>query len=115
MSKVNTFFNNISTVVNGLNTNTVKATIGDSVNNNRTLTVSQVIRYLTTRRKSNLKLLGNQLDVAYGILRPEIVAGRLSFRTDAIDINEFLLAFESGVVTGPTSVKRSIGRELAAA
>jgi len=51
MRKFEQFFTNIATVrsvLRGKIAKQVKQAIGDSVNNNRTLTVSQTIRFLET-------------------------------------------------------------------
>lgn len=116
MSKVVMFLTELNDVVNELNTSVVKEVIGDSINNNRTLTVSQVIRYLTSRRKSKMKVLGSKLVVAYAVLRAEITSNRPNFRTDAVDINEFLTELEfTSITENGASLRRSLGRRLASA
>lgn len=71
----------------------IKSTIGDSVNNNRVATVSQVSRFLRTRRRPSLIRTSRLLDGLYPVLSSQAVAlsRRNSSRTDALDINEFIL------------------------
>lgn len=99
MPKYQTFINNLVGVVNGLDTNTVKLTLGDSINNNRVLSVNQVIRFLTAQRKRNLRTLGLELSSVYELLRGDLVSTRLTLRTDAIDINEFTNFYNTVFVT----------------
>lgn len=98
MSKYNNFYNSLVGVVGNLNTNSVKERLGDSTHNHRTLTVNQVVRFLNTKRTKGLKNLGNSLQNVYEILKEDIIANRLSRRTDAIDINEFISFYESEVI-----------------
>ena len=98
MPKYNLFFNLLSGVVNTLHTKTVKSKLGDSINNNRALTVSQVIRFLESRRNSELKNLSQSLDTVFELLKEDIIENRNNHRTDAIDINEFLNFYAADVV-----------------
>lgn len=116
------FFNNLTSVVNNLDTVVVKAAIGDSINNHRALTVNQVIRYLNTRRSRQLRNLGIELSATYNLLRGDIVSSRHNLRTDAIDINEFVNFYQGTVVNGfglrtlTNGVNRgTIGRTISAA
>ena len=118
MSKSGNFFNTLVEVVGGLDRNFVKETIGNSTSNNRTLTVNQVIRYLSSRRGVGLKSLGGQLESVYGDILPLIIASRKrrNRRTDSVDINEFINTFESRVINSKSSnFKRTIGRVISAA
>lgn len=97
MTKYQKFYNNLNITLEGLNTSEVKATIGDSINNNRVLTVGQLVRFLTNAGRTN-KVLGSNLNIIYDLLRNDIVSSRLNGRTDAIDINEFINFYEATVI-----------------
>lgn len=104
------FVENIENVLNTFDRDFIKSAIGDSINNNRTLTVSQVIRFLSTRRNSTLKSLADQLEAVYGssVVHNSLLRARANtFRTDAIDINELLNAVSVN--------SRSVSRSLSAA
>ena len=98
MPKYNVFFNLLTGVVGSLNTKSVKGRLGDSINNHRALTVSQVIRFLESRRNPELKNLGQNLDVVFELLKEDIVASRDNLRTDAVDINEFINYYGAEVI-----------------
>ena len=98
MTKYQTFFNNLNITLEDLNPNIVKATIGDSINNNRVLTVGQVVRFLSDSRIIGNKSLGSNLSNVYTTLRNDIVSSRSNSRTDAIDINEFINFYETTVI-----------------
>ena len=98
-------------VVNSYSTNDIKIALGDSTNNHRTLTVNQVIRYLESRRNVGLKTLGVNLEIAFDLLRTDILTIRDNYRTDAVDINEFFNFFESNVL-GVSSEVKTLSREL---
>lgn len=70
----------------------IKETIGDSTNNNRVVTVSQVIRYLTRKNASTAqRRLGINIRIRYNTDQLKIRRDmNWSNRTDAFDINEFL-------------------------
>lgn len=108
-NKCTNLYDGLLGVVNTYGRNDIKIALGDSIDNNRTLTVSQVIRYLNTKRK--FKSLGLNLGTAFNLLRSDILAERDNFRTDAVDINEFLLYFEMYILNVPGQV-RTFGREL---
>lgn len=113
MSKYQLFYTKLLNVVSDLDTTEVKAAIGDSVNNNRTLTVGQVARFLT-EAQSNIrggKTLGKNLINIYSLLRDDIVLNRTNNRTDAIDINEFFNYYES-VVIGSGEFRRPVSSNL---
>lgn len=107
------FFNELIGTVNGLDTLDVKLTIGDSINNNRTLTVGQVTRYLLAAGGRRNVALGRSLQSVYNILKADIKNSRFNSRTDAIDINEFI-NFYSEVVIGLGEGRGLIGRSIAA-
>lgn len=106
------FVAQIESVLTTFGRNDIKAAIGDSVANNRTVTINQLIRFLGTRRKPAFRALGTQLAAVYGL---PTVSGLLTgnrsglARTDAFDINELLY-----VINNQTSAKRAVSRALAA-
>lgn len=80
------------------NSDSVKDLIGDSTQNNRTVTVNQVHRYLVqTGQVTNAE----RLAATYEVLRPIIKSTRLydgCQRTDAIDIDEFVRVYRHEVM-----------------
>lgn len=69
----------------------IKFSVGDSTRNNRVPSVNQVIKFLTRKNSSNRqRVVGNQLKNVYPVLRSKLRNIRLSERSDALDINEFL-------------------------
>jgi hypothetical protein len=65
----------------------VKALLGDSTDNNRVLSVNQVLRYLNL---SGYQSTAGRLNAVYLKVRSDIRAEFGSARTDAIDWNEFV-------------------------
>lgn len=109
MRKFEQFFTNIATVrsvLRGTIAKQVKQAIGDSVNNNRTLTVSQTIRFLETNGQ---KALANQLRKVNTVLEPRIRNSRQ--RTDAVDISEFVSTYRQ-LVMNNKELRRDIGNVL---
>ena len=113
-AKYKLFFNNLITVLNRYDNADIKSAIGDSTNNNRTATVSQVIRFLSSRRNTDLKALGYDLSVAYEAVRDDLTDIRSSTnRTDAFDINEFIDTYNSVVVvSGDVELRRTLGKQF---
>lgn len=87
----------LSSVLKQFGSQEIKSAIGDSINNNRVPTVSQMSRFLKTRRSPALIQAGRRLDALYPVLsaKAKSVARSRSSRTDALDINEFILALRS--------------------
>lgn len=113
MTKVKLFINTLDTFIGGIDNITIKEAIGDSINNNRTVTVSQVIRYLTSRRNTDLKDLGLQLEVVYEELLEDLHEARIGLlRTDAFDINEFINVYTDVVIGGGKSIQREFNGVL---
>jgi len=110
MSKVNTFYNNLISTVYSIPTTEAKLLIGDSINNNRALTVGQVVRVLSGIRGG--KKLANNLSSVYEELRPFIVNTRSNYRTDAVDINEFISFYESDILNGNKFAKGFVSSQL---
>ena len=108
------FFNELTTAVNSLDAREVKLAIGDSTNNNRTLTVKQVVRFLTSNRNRRLKRLGNSLLAVNNIIGNDVFNSRNNNRTDALDINEFI-NFYTEVVIGAGEYTHTIGRSVSLA
>lgn len=96
MSNYNQFYTDLLKATVNLNPTTVKTSIGDSTNNNRTLTVGQVARYL--RNVSRKTRLATSITRIHSLFREDIQRARNNSRTDAIDINEFIAFYESEVV-----------------
>lgn len=117
MAKYKIFFNNLITVLNRYDNTDIKSAIGDSINNHRTVTVSQVIRFLNSRRNVTLKALGADLVVAYEALRDDLVETRSTTnRTDAFDINEFIDTYsETVLINGDKALRRSLSKQFTAA
>lgn len=111
-TKVAVFLNNLRDIIKTLDTTEVKDTIGDSINNNRTLTVNQVIRYLVTRRNPKLKALGTQLSAVYYTIGKSALEMRYNNRTDALDINELILALSITSICGSTQIKKSLASRI---
>lgn len=94
--------------VRGEESRNIKFVLGDSINNNRTLTVSQVVRYLTS---INCVRLANTVELVTEILQDEIEKARTN-RTDAIDINELVNTYRT-VVMNKRKYRREIGNAIA--
>lgn len=89
------FLKNFELFMDTVDVYEIKQAIGDSINNNRALTVNQVVRYLTSRRNKDKKLLGEQLQVVYDATRFRVILNRRTNglrRNDAIDVGEFVRA-----------------------
>lgn len=112
MSKVSKFYNKLLTEIDNIETVEAKLTIGDSINNHRTLTVNQVIRYLRESGVRGGKKLANNLEITYNVLRPLIVVARNNNRSDGIDINEFKTFYYDFIVNGDSGLKREYGSVL---
>lgn len=112
MSKVSKFYNKLTTALNKVETIEAKLIIGDSINNHRTLTVNQVVRYFRESGVRGGKTLANNLEISYIALRPLIEVARDNNRSDAIDINEFNSFYEDFIVHGDSGLKREYGSVL---
>lgn len=115
MRKFQAFFLRIANLRQELVTVTpmVKEAIGDSTNNNRTLTVNQVIRYLKVSPVKGNKKLVRQLASVYDILREDIIVDRKrsTRRSDAVDFNEFVTTYRA-IVMDDRKKRLSIGKVL---
>ena len=90
ISKVSVFMGEVSTFIGKFDTNTIKECIGDSINNNRTCTVSQIVRFLKVKRKV---AMANQLIEVCSCVKEELAelrVIRLCNRSDSFDINELI-------------------------
>lgn len=105
------FFTQLNTVINSLDPVEVKTIIGDSINNNRTLTVGQVVRFLTSTGSTTFTNLGISLENIFNITKVDIKNNRKNLRTDAIDINEFLNFYQDTVIGGG-ELRGLIGRNV---
>ena len=86
----------------------IKSRIRDSINNNRTLTVSQAIRYFKRvgRKETALKL-----QAVKAVLEPVILKQRRldgCKRTDAVDLSEFVTVYREEVMN-KGKYRRTIG------
>lgn len=115
MRKFEQFFNKVakfrSDMRNTANSKSVKEVIGDSTDNNRTVTVNQVIRYLT---QTGQRTVATRLVTAYNILRPTIQEQRLAdgiVRTDAIDLDEFVRVYREEVMN-TRNLRRKVSNAL---
>ena len=111
MSKLNVFVNRLVDIINEQDRNTVKSVIGDSTLNNRTLTVTQFVRYLNATGRYNTAF---NVTKVYGVLNKRLVAqrDRRNFRTDAFDINELLTVLTSVATRGALSTKSSLSKVI---
>ena len=76
-----------------ITTDSVKEFIGDSTNNNRTLTVNQTIRYLSNQNVPYAQDVGDKLRICRKLLVPYVRTLRElkgNTRTDAMDISEMM-------------------------
>ena len=104
------FYNNLLNVLSTTTTSQVKFTIGDSTNNNRVPTASQIVRFLF---KTGHFSLASELYRAVELLRREILAYRNNERSDALDIYEFLDYYQDVLVlNGTPDIRRVVGRAL---
>lgn len=87
----------------------IKRTIGDSVKNNRTVTVSQAVRYLNRIKQKNLAAV---LQKTSDILETEILKTRKN-RTDAIDLSELVNTYRVVVMNKRNSkYRQKIGNSV---
>lgn len=93
MNKVQRLVTSIERVVSVVGNEAIKAEVGDSVSNNRTVTVGQLLRFLNNSASNRRKGLGAKVELVYTNrrIRNLLKATRkASQRTDAIDVNELL-------------------------
>ena len=98
MRKFQSVFNLVAAIrgaARGDNTKVIKKAIGDSTRNNRTLTVNQVVRYLTL---AGFDTDAQKISVVTEILKDQILSRRNN-RTDSIDINELVTTYRTVVMT----------------
>lgn len=117
MTKYKTFFNNLISVLNRYDAAHIKTTIGDSTNNHRTATVSQVIRFLSLSNNPAFVELGSDLSEAYEALQEDLTFYRENNnnRSDAYDINEFIDIFSIVVINGDDKqLKSELNEQLIA-
>lgn len=90
----NTVLAKVNEVLDTHTTNEVKEIIGDSTNNNRTLTVRQIIRFFEV---NNNFRIANALELIYSKVKAELHEYRndFNYRTDGFDVNELLFVIEA--------------------
>lgn len=115
MEKFREFFAVITAIRSGvrdeLGSRMVKTTVKDSLKNNRTPTVNQIIRFTA---ESKDKRLTKEISAVYVILKPYMSYARTergSKRTDAYDINELVLVYRDRVMN-KKQFRRQIGQIL---
>ncbi len=112
MRKFQEYFNNLAwfrsyarqTAV----TRSIKMIVGDSTNNNRTLTVGQAIRYF---KRVGRTTDATKLEAVKAILEPVVLKQRRkegNRRTDAVDLSELVTAYRVVVMEGK-KLRRQIG------
>lgn len=104
-TKINNLVENVNAIVENDGIDNIKSYIGDSVSNNRTVSVRQLIRYFVATREVHL---AKNLEMAYSLLRNKIKRRRSSARTDAIDLSEFTQTSRNL----DTKTKRRLGQLL---
>lgn len=113
MRKFQKFFLKVADLRSELKGNNLvhaKEMIGDSTNNKRTLTVNQLIRYLSLGEVRGDKKLARQLKAVQDVLVKPIQVNRYN-RTDAIDITEFVNAYRQLVMNQPV-LRRNVASRL---
>lgn len=109
-NKVQQLANDVHAVLSLYNRNYIKDIIGDSVNNNRALSVQQLIRFLQEFNP----VLGAQVAVVREEVLEDLFMNRLlNQRSDAYDVNEFLAVLND--VGYNRSFVRSLGHKISKA
>ena len=80
----------------------VKRLIGDSTNNNRTVTVNQTIRYFEEMRDFKF---AKTIKIVYDLLEKDILSRRKN-RTDAIDLSELVNSYRIVLMNGRSPTYR---------
>ncbi len=98
------------------NTETIKTFVGDSTENNRTVSVNQTLRYIQHLGRRKAYTFGSKLYSVYGVLKPVIKNDRRSStkRTDAIDLNELVATYRA-VVMNDRELRQTIGQTISKA
>lgn len=111
--KYKTFIQKLENVISLSERDEVKEVIGDSTNNNRTLSVTQVIRYLDQIGEFRLS---EQLDNAYTVLYDQLWEDRAArgvTRNDVFDINEFFATYNNFVIAKNTDIRKYVVQAVA--
>lgn len=112
MRKFHEVFNTLAemrSMMSGDTVKTIKFYLGDSTNNHRTLTVNQVVRFLS---RTGAQRLSQTVGEVSRVLEPAILRNRGN-RTDAIDISELVNTYRQVVMNGRNEVlRRKIGRAV---
>ena len=103
MRKFQKFFYDLLKVTEDIDPVILKSSIGDSVHNNRVISVNQLVRYLTTSKNRGDKVTGKRLEKVHNkLLKNYITFGSRPFRkvkrNDAVDINEFIKEYRNTVM-----------------
>lgn len=110
---VTNFANRLKTVHTRNGTDTIKTTIGDSLNNNRVPTVNQMIRFLTSSDSTVYRSLGRRLRNVHNHVKSDarLITNLDSRRTDAVDLSE-LVTYLNLISTPPTGQEYRTIRNL---
>lgn len=113
-NKATAFLSYLEHELSTLSHNDIKEEIGDSINNNRIVTVNQVIRYFCV--VENYELAGNVKAVySLPVVKNKLNNNRHKYnnRTDGFDINELLFTLENLTKSSNTHT-RELGKALVA-
>lgn len=105
MARIDGFFNVIEGIVSNVGSTVIKTEIGDSIENHRTLTVNQLVRFLTNSDNKATRNLGYRLREIYVAARVSNNIRRTPGRTDAVDINELIYSVK---VRGSSKLRRTL-------
>ena len=94
-------------IARGFTTKVIKQSIGDSIQNNRTITVGQAVRFASRMGLPKTALI---LEITASILEEEILSARKN-RSDAIDLNELVTTYRN-VVMNEGKLRREIGSAI---
>lgn len=112
MSKESTgrrFVSTLERVLSDLDQSRVKRSIGDSTQNNRTISVNQLVRFLTRRGNRGDQILARRISTLLESVRDLVSLNRIN-RTDAVDVSEFLEVLNH--LTSDSSHTRFLTRTL---
>jgi hypothetical protein len=112
--KYHQFITNLLNIVNSVSNTQIKEIIGDSVNNHRTVSVIQTVRFLDQIGESDLAA---GLEDTFNLLRDDLKQARLArgtTRRDAFDIYEFADLYDDLLLQrNNTSLRRAVAQLVA--
>lgn len=108
VNKINQLVLDVQSVLDFWTVNEIKKFIGDSTNNNRKLSVNQVLRFLN---RQGYQTLFNQLTAVYNETRDYVAMSRVDLlRTDAYEWVELIATLDNMSVFPP--FVRSLGQRI---